>query len=85
VILTPREELNFDINVHERAKQKGPPGTERAFLHLHAETRQGLGVESALFCWSRRKSFLPAAGFRLWLGFWRLLDFFSAFIFASHG
>ena len=85
MILTPGEELNFYINVRERAKQKGPPGTERAFLHLHAETRQGLGVESALFCWSRRKSFLPAAGFRLWLGFWRLLDFFSAFIFASHG
>ena len=26
MILTPREELNFDINVRERAKQKDPPG-----------------------------------------------------------
>ncbi len=32
----------------------------------------------------RSKSFAPLRGFGLWLRFGRLLDFFSAFVFASH-
>jgi len=65
--------------------QKGPPRTGRAFLR--PETQPGEREEPLprLLGWSWGEPFALAAG--LWFGFGlrRLLDFFSAFVFASHG
>ena len=43
------------------------------------------GLKLALLRWGRGISFAFLAGLRLWLRFGCLLDFFSAFVFASHG
>ena len=45
----------------------------------------GIAMLSALLRRSWNEPFPLAARFRFWLGFRRLLDFFLAFVFASHG
>ena len=71
-------------------RTKGPPQTRRGLLSLRAPGGAAcLLVEGAgcgvLLRRSRDEPFAFAAGFRLRLGFRRFLDFFSSFVFASHG
>jgi len=65
--------------------QKGPPWTGRAFLRRETQPSALDTPLARLLGRSRGESLALAAG--LWFGFGlgRLLDFFFAFVFASHG
>jgi hypothetical protein len=68
-------------------------GGRPKMAEANSEGRESLNVSKnkaqssvdALFWWGRSKCLALTAGFGLWLRFGRLLDFFSAFVFASHG
>jgi hypothetical protein len=61
-----------------------PSPSGRAFLRCNKIGEAAKSLADALFRRSRSEYFALLAGFRFWLGFWRFLDFFSAFVFASH-
>ena len=86
-VANPAMQANGVGSNTEKALQKQqrlPLGAERALLRLLLEARWRCDG-SALLRRGRGEPFAFAARFRLGLGFGRLLDFFSAFIFASHG
>ena len=64
--------------------QKGLPKAGRAYPRLERDALEKVS-EVILFRRGRGKPFAPLGGFGLWLRFGRLLDFFPAFVFASHG
>jgi hypothetical protein len=76
-------ELMLDAGDGKSGSKKGPLGQREPFRVLSGAHRRRL-KQLILLGRSRRESFSALRGFWFWLRLGSLLDFFSAFIFASH-